>query len=78
MDDGVLQTAWCRAGSSFTVEFLGMGLVYSSVASYFGSPLVLALSEQMLKVFLFSYVPQSVVLFRKQMMNWFTEHGHLV
>lgn len=45
---------------------------------YFGSPLVLALSEQMLKAFLFSYVPQSVVLFRKQMMNWFTEHGHLV
>lgn len=39
---------------------------------YFGSPLVLALSEQMLKAFLFSYVPQ------KQMMNWFTEHGHLV
>lgn len=32
VDDGVLQTAWCRAGSSFTVVFLGMGLVCSSVA----------------------------------------------
>lgn len=55
VDDGVLQTAWCRAGSSFTLEFLGMGLVCSSAPqqlppSYFGS--LLALSEQMLKIFL--------------------------
>lgn len=55
-----------------------MFLSTTTVASYFGSQLRLALSEQILKVFLFSCVPQSVVLLREQMMNWFTEHGHLV
>lgn len=30
----------------------------TTVALYFGSPFLLALSEQMLKVFLFSCVPQ--------------------
>lgn len=81
VDDGVLQTAWCRG--QFLIhtrvfrDWTSMFLSTTTVTLYFGSPL-LALSEQMLKVFLFSCVSQSVVLFREQMMNWFTEHGHLV
>lgn len=82
VDDGVLQTAWCRGRFLIhTRVFRGgtsMFLSTTKVTSYFGSLLLLALSEQMLKVFLFSCVPQSVVLFREQMMNSFTEHGHLV
>lgn len=54
-----------------------MFLSTATVASYFGSPLLLALSEQMLKVFLFSCVPQSVVLLREQMVNRFSEQNTL-
>lgn len=82
VDDGVLPTAWCRGWFLIHTRVFrdgtSMFLSTTKVTSYFGSLLLLALSEQMLKVFLFSCVPQSVVLFREQMMNSFTEHGHLV
>lgn len=50
-----------------------MFLSTTTVASYFDNPLLVALFEQMLKVFLYSCEAQSVVLFREQIMNWFTE-----
>lgn len=78
VDGRVLQTAWCLIHTRVFRDGTSMFLSTTTVVSYFGSPLLLALSEQMLKVFLFSCVTQSVVLFREQMMSWFTEHGHLV
>lgn len=50
-----------------------MFLSATTVASYFDSALLVAVFEQMLKVFLYSCGAQSGVLFRELVMNWFIE-----